>query len=210
MTRRRKSDRSAVRARRRPAAGRAAVACCLALFALPAFGATNQATGDVAGDPNGLADSNQFVLSSTGVQLTLVKRAYLPGGTRVPTTSVLPEGSVVDFLVYISNDSTVPIQDVSIADVLDSAFEYQGTSIRVDNSVSDCAAAVCTPAEEDNLYSILEPKLPLTDGFDGDVASYEGGTKTIRFGNESAPNGPLDIAGERVWAAIFSVSVKVP
>jgi uncharacterized repeat protein (TIGR01451 family) len=183
------------------------VALVLGLIAAPALGETNQATGDIAGTADALADSNIVTLSSTGNQLTLVKRAYLPDGTRVPTTSTLPSGSVVDFLIYISNDSTVQINDVSVQDVLDPAFVYQTGTIRVDNSVANCAATVCTPGEEDNLYSVIEPKAPLTDAVDGDVASYSAGTQTIDAGNDSQANFQLNIAGARVWAMAFRVTV---
>ncbi len=39
--------------------------------------ADNTGTGDVAGDPAALVDSNVFSLLSTGAALTLVKTAYL-------------------------------------------------------------------------------------------------------------------------------------
>ena len=39
-----------------------------------AFAEDNTGTGDVAGDPAALTDSNIFVLNSTGVGLALVKR----------------------------------------------------------------------------------------------------------------------------------------
>jgi uncharacterized repeat protein (TIGR01451 family) len=179
----------------------------LALGALPVFGETNQATGDIAGVAGDLVDSNVFTLTSSGTPLNLVKRAYLPDGTRVATSSTLPAGSVVDFLIYISNDTTVQINDISLQDVLDPAFVYQSGTIRVDNNVANCAAAVCTPAEEDNLHSVLEPQPGLNDAVDGDVASYSPGTTTIDFGNQNQANLQLNILGQRVWAALVRVTV---
>lgn len=169
--------------------------------------APNQATGDIAGDTDALLDSNVVTLNNSGTQLALVKRAYLPDGTRVPTTSTLPEGSVVNFLIYISNGTSVPINDVSLKDVLDPAFVYQAGSIRADNSVANCAAQTCTPAEEDNIFAVVEVTGSLNDAVDGDVASYTAGSKTIDVGDESVANAQLNLAGQKVWAMVFEVTV---
>ena len=74
--------------------------------------------------------------------------------------------------------------DISLQDVLDPAFGYQAGTLRVDNSVGSCAAAVCTPAEEAVLSA------------------------TIDAGNQSVANARLDIAASRVWVLMFSVKMQ--
>ena len=66
---------------------------------------------------------------------------------------------------------------------------------------------MCTPAEEDNLHAILSPKTPLTDVVDTDVVSYSSGSATVDAGDESQANLQLNIAGQRVWAMLFTVRV---
>jgi len=178
----------------------------LSLFATPGLGGTNQATGDIGGVGSQLVDSNVLTLNATS-KLALVKRAYLPDGTRVPAASTLPKGSAVDFLIYVNNNSALQVNDVSVQDVLDAAFAYQTGSIRVDNSVASCAAVVCTPAEEDNVFAVVAAKPPSTDLVDGDVASYAVPTTTVTAGNESVANLRLDLAAQRVWAMVFTVRI---
>ncbi len=172
-----------------------------------AFGGTNQATGDIGGVSTQLLDSNVLVLNSAGNSLALAKRAYLQDGTRVPNASSLPRGSVVVFLVYISNNSTIQVNDISLEDALDPAFVYQTNSIRVDNTLTNCAGALCTPAEEDNLFGTVQLAAPLTDLVDGDVASYSAGTLTIDVGDANVGNLRLDIAAQRVWIMSFTAVV---
>ena len=47
----------------------------------------------------------------------------------------------------------------------------------------------------------------MNDNVDADVASYSSGTETIDVGNESQANAQLNIAGQRVWAVAFRVTV---
>lgn len=176
----------------------------VSLSLVPAFAADNQATGNIAGDNDALSDSGVFVLNSTGSQLALVKRAVLDDGTPVADLSVLPRGSVVKFLIYVNNDSSVSIHDLSVQDVLDPAFAYQTGTIRVDNTVGECAAQICDATEEAALFLAINDNTPLDDSVGADVASYTGGD-TIDVGNEIQTNTQLDIAGDSVWAVMFTV-----
>jgi uncharacterized repeat protein (TIGR01451 family) len=167
----------------------------------------NIGTGDVAGDLAALVDSNVFVLNSAGA-LTLVKTAYLTaGGTALTSGSTLPTGTQVDFMIYVNNMSSVPIADVSMQDVLDPLFLYQGGTIRVDNGVANCALTACTQAEVDAIYaSAILPANARTDGVDADTASFAG--VTVDAGNENVANGQIDVAANTVMALVFTVTVQ--
>jgi hypothetical protein len=186
----------------------------LAAFMLGAFlvlspvaeAALNTGTGDVAGDGAALIDSNAFELLSSGT-LALFKTAFLTAsGTQLTTGASLPTGTSVDFLIYVDNKSSIAVSDTSIQDVLNVLFTYQATTIRVDNSVANCAGAACTPAEEVAIYTAAAATAALTDAVDGDAASITG--TTIDVGNENAANGQLDAAANSVLAVVITVQVQ--
>ena len=172
-----------------------------------AFAENNTGTGDVAGDPAALADSNVFVLNSTGAALALVKTAWMTvGGAPIGTGSTVPQGTSVDFMIYINNLSSVAINDVSVQDVLDPLFLYQGGTIRVDNSVANCAAAACLPAEEAAVYAAAVAAAANTDGVNADTSSFAG--VTVDAGDQSVANGTLNVAANTVLAVVFTVQVQ--
>ncbi len=168
--------------------------------------ANNQGIGDVAGVGADLTDSNVFILSSTGSGLVLVKTAFLTSsGTQLTSSDTVPAGTSVDFMIYINNESSVPISDVSIRDVLDAAFTYQAGSIRIDNTVVDCAAT-CDAAEEAAIYAAAEDNTPLTDAAADDTASFA--ALTVDAGNSVVlTNAQLDVAANTVLALVFTVVV---
>jgi hypothetical protein len=137
--------------------------------------------------------------------LNLVKRAFWPDGTPIPTGATIPSGVEFKYLLYINNQVSGE-NDVSVRDVLDPLFVYQAGTIQVDNSVSECAAASCTPAEEQTIFSAIDATPSLNDTVDGDVASFTAGT-TIDAGNEHTGNAQLNINGDSVWAILFSVKM---
>ncbi len=168
--------------------------------------ATNTGTGDVAGVGADLTDSNVFNLSSTGSGLVLVKTAFLSsGGAQLTSSDTVPAGTSVDFMIYINNESSVPISDVSIQDVLDAAFTYQAGTIKIDNSVADCAAT-CDAAEEQAVYAAAILTTALTDGAGDDTASFA--ALTVDAGNSVVgTNARLDVAANTVLALVFTVVV---
>lgn len=170
--------------------------------------ADNTGTGDVGGDPAALGDSNVFQLFSTGAPLTLVKTAFLTG-TGAPLTSgdTLPQGTLVDFMIYVNNTGSVAVTDTSIQDVLDPLFVYQAGTIRVDNSVANCAAVACTPAEEAAIYASAAATAASTDAVDApDPASFAG--VTVDVGDQAVANGQVDAAASSVLAVVFTVQVQ--
>jgi uncharacterized repeat protein (TIGR01451 family) len=171
--------------------------------------ADNTGTGDVAGDGAALVDSNIFQLFTTGAALTLVKTAFLTSdGTQLTSGATLPQGTLVDFLIYVNNSGSVDVNDTSIQDVLDPLFVYQAGSIRVDNT-QICAAAACTPAEEVAIYGVTALVGAGTDGAGaGDTVSYNG-VDTIDVGNGSeAANDQQNATAGNVLAVVFTVQVQ--
>ena len=169
--------------------------------------ANNQGTGDVAGVGADLTDSNVFILSSTGSGLVLVKTAFLTSsGTQLTSSDTVPAGTSVDFMIYINNESSVAISDVSIQDVLDPAFTYQSPSIKIDNSVADCGVS-CDTTEEAAIYAAAIATGVLSDAAAaGDAASFA--ALTVDAGNSVVgANDQLNIAANTVLALVFTVVV---
>lgn len=176
------------------------------LAAQPAMllAASNQGTGDVGGVDGDLDDSN--VVTLTTKTLALVKRAFLADGTPIADGSVLPKGTLVNFMIYINNNTDVAVNDVSVQDVLNAAFTYQAGTMKVVNSVNECAGNECTGNEETAIYNAAEAAAAGTDAIDGDVVSIT--DTTIDIGDENVANDTLDIAAGKVWALLFTVEMQ--
>jgi hypothetical protein len=175
------------------------IASVAVLGAAPAgvFAADNQATGDIAGDGSDLNDSNVFTLNTT--TLGLVKTAFLTDGTQLTSGDDVARGTAVQFMVHVDNPTDVPVIDLNLEDVLDPAFVYQASTIKVDNSV----ASGSPPAA---IYAAVNAAATLDDAVDAvDVAGISGTTVSAGSG---AGNAQLDIAADRVWAILFTVEVQ--
>ena len=186
-----------------------AATACAAILAMcslqTALAADNTGTGDINGDSDALANSNVFQLLSTGA-LALVKTAWMTSdGSPITSGSTVPQGTSVDFMIYVNNQSSVAINDVSIQDVLDVLFVYQTESIRVDNSVDDCGAT-CDAAEEAAIYAAASAVGNNLDAVDGDTSSFTG--VTVDVGNQAVGNARLDAAANKVLAVVFTVQVQ--
>lgn len=177
-----------------------------------AFAEDNQGTGDVAGDTNALANSNVFQLFSTGAGLALVKTAWMTSdGSPITSGSTVPQGTSVDFMIYLNNIGSVDINDVSVQDVLDPLFVYQAGTIRVANvalpsTSGSCALAACDTDEEAEIYAAVSVVAANTDGVDGDTSSFAG--VTVDAGNENVANGQLNVTADRVLAVVFTAQVQ--
>ncbi len=110
------------------------------------------------------------------------------------------------YLLYINNRG-IARSDVTVRDVLDPAFQYQAGTIQVDNSVAECAAAVCTAGEELTIFTAVDGAAFLTDAADGDVGSYTGASSSVDAGNQNVANLQMDINADAVWAILFSVKM---
>ena len=159
----------------------------------------------IYGDALSLAEIQMLASCAPPIGLNLVKRAFWSDGTPIPTGATIPGGIEFKYLLYINNQASAET-DVSVRDVLEPLFQYQAGTIQVDNSASECAAATCTPAEEQTIFSAIEATPFLNDAVDGDVASFTAGT-TIDAGDGNAANAQLNINGDSVWAILFSVEM---
>lgn len=188
------------------------IACAfvLALLVLPssAFAVDNTGTGDVAGDPTAITDSNIFQLNST--TLALVKRAFDMADNPIPSGSSIPKGTQFKFMIYINNNTPVAVSDISMQDVIDGAgFAYSTGTAKLDNTVANCALVACTPVEELSIFQTVDATAALTDGADGDALSYNVGTTTIDVGDENEPaNSSVSIAANSVIALSFTVTMQ--
>lgn len=140
------------------------------------------------------------------IPLIITKAAFDFDGTPIPTGATIPSGVGFKFLLYINNHGSA-VSDVSVRDVLDPAFQYQAATIKVDNSVGECASLICTPAEEQTIFNAVNGAAVLSDAVDGDVASYTGAGSALDAGNENAANLQLDINAGAVWAMLFTVKM---
>ena len=154
-------------------------------------------------------------MSSTGDGLALVKTAWKTSdGTPIANNSTVPQGTSVDFMIYVSNPGTVAINDVSIQDVLVSLFVYDGgtDSVRVTNvnlaGTGSCAAVPCTVGEEAAIYAAVSVVAANTNGAGDDTSSFDG-TDTIDVGDENeGTNTALTADADRVLAVVFTVQVQ--
>ena len=146
------------------------------------------------------------ICAPVAAPLNIVKRAYWPDGTSIPSGATVPIGVGFKFLLYINNQD-IARTDVSIRDVLDAAFQYQAGTIQADNSVAECAAAVCTVAEEQAIFTAVDGAAFLSDAVDGDVASYTGASTSVDAGDGNVGNAQLDVNANAVWAILFSVKM---
>ena len=194
-----------------------AATACAAMLAMcslqTALAEDNTGTGDVNGDPAALADSNVFQLFSTGAGLELVKTAWMTSdGSPIGTGSTVPQGTFVDFMIFVNNTGSVAINDISIQDVLNVRFAYQTNSIRVPNVAlpstgGSCAVAVCTTDEEAEIYAAASVVATNGDATgDSDTSSFAG--TTVDVGDQNADNDTLNVIADRVLAVVFTVKVQ--
>jgi hypothetical protein len=157
---------------------------------------------------NNQSDPDDFYTLGPQTQFALefVKRAFWPDGTPIPTGATLPRGVEFKYLLYINNPDFARA-DVSVRDVLDAAFQYQAGTIQADNSVAECAVAICTVGEELTIFTAVDGAVFLSDTADGDVASFTGAGPSVDAGDGNVANAQLNINADAVWALLFSVKL---
>ena len=169
---------------------------------------TNTGTGDIAGVAGDLVDSNIFTLTASTP--TLVKTAFLAGGGAALTTGdSVPAGTSVDFMIYLNNEASIDINDVTIQDAL-TGFTYTAGTIRVFNGTPSGACldpTACTQAEEIVIYDAVRGTAVLLDGVAaGDVASFVG--TQVDIGDEVQANAQQDVAANTILAVVFTATLN--
>ena len=164
--------------------------------------------GWISTENNNQSDPDNFyTLGPQTLQpLDFVKRAFWLDGTVIPTGATLPRGVEFKYLLYINNPD-IARADVSVRDVLDAAFQYQVGTIQADNSVAECAVAICTVGEELAIFTAVDGAALLSDAADGDVASFTGAGPSVDAGDGNVANAQLNINPDAVWALLFSVKI---
>ena len=171
--------------------------------------ADNTGTGDVAGVGGDLDNSNIFTLNTSSTP-TLVKRAFLAGGgAALNSGDVLPVGTSIDFLIYLVNESSLDILDVSIQDAL-SGFTYTAGTIRVLNTLASGTCSdptACTAGEEVTIYDDVRAETPKSDvAAGGDSASFVAGQ--VDVGDEvQAANDVQDVSALTILAVVFTATI---
>lgn len=156
----------------------------------------NTATGDIAGVTTALNPSNTITINSS--TLSLVKAAFLTDGTQLVSNATVPAGTVVRFLIYVDNPTTVAVTDVSIEDALAAGFAYVPGTIRTD-------ASQASGATDAAIYGAVSGAPVLTDAADADLAGISG--TTVSMGTTGG-NSQLDLAAGSVRAILFDVTVQ--
>lgn len=186
-----------------------------AVILLPSIveAATNIGRADLGADPL-VADSDYItdsgVLTITSTKLAVMKKAFLDDGTgtEIASGSSVVKGTIVKFMIYLDNSTSVQASDVRLVDLLDeTAFTYQAGSLKWNNSTTNSAAAVAT------IFTDTNGGVALTDAISGaDVASADT-TQTpndrITMGAHSAQtNAVLNIPAGKIASFMFRARVN--
>jgi hypothetical protein len=137
--------------------------------------------------------------------LNVVKRAFFLDGTPVADASVLPKGTLVRFMLYVSNPGPA-VPDVSLQDALDPSFAFTAGSLRFTNAPASCADITCTPAEEGAILAAATAGTVGTEAVGDDVVGVAG--TIVHAGNQVVANQALDLATLKVWAVVFTVRMQ--
>ncbi len=170
-----------------------------------AYAADNTAIGDVNSVDADLDDSNMFTLNTFTPRLQ--KRAFLTSDfSALANNDVLPAGTSIDFLIYLTNEGNVDIDDVGSQDTL-VGFTYVASSIRVLNTTNECAGPVCTPGEELIMYNDARVTGVLSDTAGNDAASSIAGVVEIGNNGVQTTNAVQNALANEVLAVVFTVTI---
>lgn len=197
-----------------------ATLCTLALGLAPlasVHAADNAALGGIGGVNNSTLingdGSGTALFSLVSRQLTLYKTAYLTDGTELTSGARLPSGTVVHFLIYVNNDTSVQIDNVQMTDTLNALFAYAANNTIKVGTTAACTNGgandgTCDQTERDALWTAVSGGAgTTTDGAAaGDVISYAG--TTVSVGKANASNDQLDVAANTAWAVLIPITMQ--
>lgn len=175
-----------------------------------AFAASNTATGSIAGTAADLTDSAAFNLFTR--QLALYKTAYLADGTELADNARLPAGTVVHFLIYVNNDTSVQVNDVRMADTLNALFAYANNNSITIGTTAACTNGgtndgLCNQTERDALWTAVSGGAATTDAAAaGDVVGVTG--TTVAIGLQNGSNDQLDVPANTAWGVIIPITMQ--
>lgn len=162
--------------------------------------------------------------------LTLVKQVWLVGGSAPlaltngsPTSTVVPSGQTIVFLIYIKNNTASAMTDVRFSDLLDisaAGFDYIASSL----VRTDAASPPADTASDLTIFNATAPGTgtALTDAVDTDVGSICDSTAgacpgttldRVTIGNTTGltpdqANGTLSVSANTTFAVRFRAVKK--
>lgn len=186
----------------------ATITCALLIGPTSALAAINTATWDISGAAQ--ADATFELVSYNLANVTLTKTAFLAAdGSELIDGASVPAGTAVDFMIYINNTNTTPVNDISIADVLAPAdFVYVPSFLSV-GTTGECALQACDAGERAALYAAVA-NVASEAVEAGDVAGYDAAAvpnPTVSAGS-STGNAQLDVPNNTAWAIVFRATVQ--
>ncbi len=185
-------------------------------WTLPALAAFNEAT-DPGGGGISLTDSGQVEVVGTGLQL--VKQVWDTSNTCLAsspadagcnggaTSTSVPAGTTLNFLIYVDNSTGLQATDVRIQDAIDESatgFTYVDGSLTWNNNATATGAAILTIYTDSAANGLLDP-------VDADIASSvdtgaPAGRDNITIGAVTGQaNAQLNIPGSFVFGLRFQM-----
>lgn len=180
-----------------------------------ALAATNSAN-NVAGGTNTLTNSGNVTVNAATLQL--VKQVYTTGGTclaSIPadaacsssaTTTTVPAGTTLKFLIFVKNASDVALADIRFSDALDvsgSGFTYVAASIKRTSAATpplatDTAATIFTNADGGTAQTDLLSN--------ADFAAFVSPNLTVGGDGTAGQNATLSVTANRAFGVVFQVT----
>jgi len=180
-----------------------------------ASSATNSAN-NVAGGSNTLTGSGNVTVTSNTLQL--VKQVYTTGGTCLAssptdatcnggaTTTNVPTGTTLKFLIFVKNANDIALTDVRFSDALDvsgTGFTYVAASIKRTSAGSpplatDTAATIFTNADGGTAQ---------TDALtNADFAAFVSPNLTVGGDGTASQNATLSVAANKAFGIEFQAT----
>ena len=179
--------------------------------------ATNSAA-NVAGGSNTLTASGNVTVTSNALQL--VKQVWTTGGACLAssptdaacnggvTSTTVPTGTTVKFLIFVKNTSDIAITDTRFSDALDvsgTGFTYVAASIRRTQVASPptVVATAATVFGDANGGTGIAQTDALTNA---DFAAFVSPNMTVGGDNTAGQNATLAVAAHTSFGVIFQVT----
>jgi uncharacterized repeat protein (TIGR01451 family) len=198
----------------------AGMGLAMALFVMilgPAgvYAATNSANNTAGGSHTLTGSGNVTVNAAT---LQLVKQVYTTGGTclaSIPadaacnssaTTTTVPAGTTLKFLIFVKNASDIALTDIRFQDALDvsgTGFTYVAASIKRTSAATppnatDTAATIFTNADGGTAQ---------TDALsNADNAAFVSPNLTVGGDGTAGQNATVSVAANKAFGIVFQAS----
>ena len=191
---------------------------CLVLLAASlmlssAMAATNIGRGNWGADPQ-IPDNDNITDSSTitinSLTMSVVKVAFLDDatGTQITSGSSVAAGTIVKFIIYVDNSTSVAINDARFEDMLNEVgFTYQTGTLKWNTASTNTGASLATIFTDTNTGTALTDTISGADV--GSIDTTQTPSDRITFGAHSAQvNATLNIPAGKIASFIFRARVN--